>query len=111
MTSGTTDLIFTVTLSPATNLPGGADFVLGVGSTATPGTDYVAFRSTRVTFPPGTTTQPFNVKVMGDTTDEANETIVVTLLSPGSVGSRGEVASARSSTTTPRRPCQSTRQA
>ena len=47
--------------------------------TATSGTDYTAITGGTLTFAAGTTSQTFDVSVTGDTTDEADETVVVTL--------------------------------
>ena len=55
----------------------------GTGGTATSGTDYAGISGGTLTFSAGTTSRTFNVSVMGDSTDEADETVVVTLSSPG----------------------------
>ena len=55
------------------------DWAEGTGGTATAGTDYTAITGGTLTFPVGTTSQTFDVSVTGDTTDEADETVVVTL--------------------------------
>ena len=78
--SGSVNLVFTVTLSGTTSTlshtVGYAD--AGTG-TATSGTDYTALTSGTLTFAAGTTSQTITVSVTGDTTDESNETVVVTL--------------------------------
>jgi hypothetical protein len=61
----------TVTVSYATS-----------NGTALAGSDYTAASGT-LTFAPGTTTGTFNVTIIGDTLDEADETITLTLSNPG----------------------------
>ena len=80
--SGSTNLTFTVTLSAASAQQVTVDYADAGTGTATSGTDYTAITGGTLTFPAGTTSQTFNVAVTGDTTDEANETVVVTLSSP-----------------------------
>ena len=55
------------------------DWAEGTGGTATSGTDYTAITGGTLTFPAGTTSRTFNVSVTGDTDEEPNETVVVTL--------------------------------
>ena len=55
------------------------DWAEGTGGTATSGTDYTAITGGTLTFAAGTTSRAFDVSVTGDTTDEADETVVVTL--------------------------------
>ena len=50
--------------------------------TATSGTDYTAIPPGTLTFAPGTTEQIVEVSVIGDTQDEADETVVVVLHTP-----------------------------
>ena len=76
--SGSVNLVFTVTLSAA----GASQHTVGyaqTGGTATSGTDYTAVTANTLTFAAGTTTQTITVSVTGDTTDESNETVVITL--------------------------------
>ena len=80
--SGSTNLTFTVTLSPASAQQVTVAWAEGTGGTATSGTDYTAITGGTLTFAAGTTSQTFNVAALGDTLDEANETVVVTLSSP-----------------------------
>ena len=80
--SGSTNLTFTATLSAASAQQVTVDWGPGTGGTATSGTDYTAITGGTLTFTAGTTSQTFNVSVTGDTTDELNETVVVTLSSP-----------------------------
>ena len=77
---GTATLSYTVTLIGATARTVMVDYADAGGGTATSGTDYTAITAgTTLTFAPGTTTQPINVTVTGDTTDEPNETVFVML--------------------------------
>jgi hypothetical protein len=83
--SGSSSFTFTVTLTPA------AASTITIVATAADGTattadgDYVA-NTQLLTFPAGTTTQPFTVTVNGDNKFEANETFSVNL-SANSAGS------------------------
>ncbi|RIK82793.1 MAG: hypothetical protein DCC68_05345 [Planctomycetota bacterium] len=79
--SGTTNIVFTVTL---TNPPSSGDVTVQFGTsngTATAGSDYTTTTGT-LTFSPGTTTQTISVPIAGDTLVEANETFSVTLTNP-----------------------------
>ncbi len=80
--SGSTNLTFTATLSAASVQQVTVDWGAGTGGSATSGTDYTAITGGTLTFTAGTTSQTFTVAVTGDTTDELNETVVVTLSSP-----------------------------
>ncbi len=80
--SGSTNLTFTVSLSAASAQQVTVDYADATTGTATSGTDYTTITGGTLTFAVGTTSQTFNVAVTGDTTDEANETVVVTLSSP-----------------------------
>ena len=75
--SGTSNLVFTVTLSQAASAAVTVNYATS-DVTATAGTDYVATSGT-VTIPAGSTTGTFNVVVNGDTTVESDETLRVTL--------------------------------
>ena len=77
--SGSKTLTYTVTLSPASGQEVTVDWTEGIGSTATSGTDYTAITGGSLTFPTGTTRREITVSVTGDTTEEPNETVVVTL--------------------------------
>ena len=81
--SGAKDLTFTVTLSAAGAEAVTVDYADAGTGTATPGTDYTAITGGTLTFPVGTTSQTFNVSVMGDVLDEGDETVVVTLSNAG----------------------------
>ena len=77
--SGSKNLTFTATLSKASTQQVTVDYADAGTGTATSGTDYTAITDGTLTFPVGTTSQTFNVSVTGDTTDEADETVIVTL--------------------------------
>ena len=80
--AGSTTLSYTVTLTGETEQEVTVDYAdAGVagGGTATSGADYTAITAGTLTFAPGTTTQNIDVTVMGDTMDEPNETVILTL--------------------------------
>ena len=78
--SGSTNAVFTVTLSPASTSTVSVSYTTANG-TATAGTDYTA-KSGTLTFTAGVTTQTISVPVLGDTLLEGNETFTVTLSAP-----------------------------
>ena len=79
--SGTRSALLTVSLSAASGRPVTVNYATANG-TATVGSDYTATAGT-LTFQPGAaTTQTIAVVVLGDTTAEANETVLVNLSSP-----------------------------
>jgi uncharacterized repeat protein (TIGR01451 family) len=78
--SGTTNAVFTVTVSPVPALPVSVNFATADGSAVAPG-DYTAISGTLV-FAPGVTNQSIIVQVVGDTLYELNETFNVNLSSP-----------------------------
>ena len=78
--SGTTDLAFTVSLSAAATTPVTVAYATSDG-TATAGSDYTSATGT-LTFAAGQTSQVVHIKVAGDTTYEANETLTVSLSNP-----------------------------
>ena len=80
--SGSTTLTFTATLSAASGRQVTVAYADAGTGTATSGTDYTAITGGTLTFAAGTTSQTFDVSVTGDTLDESNETVVVTLSSP-----------------------------
>ena len=90
--SSTTNLVFTVTLSPAPATQATVNWAEGTGGTATSGTDYTAIAGGTLTFSAGTATQTITVSVTGDTTHEADETVVITL-SNASTGTNISTAS------------------
>jgi hypothetical protein len=75
--AGTTDFVFTVTLSAASGQTVTVDFATANGSAIAPG-DYASNGGT-LTFNPGTTTQTITIQVVGDPTLEANETFTANL--------------------------------
>jgi hypothetical protein len=79
--SGSVNLAFPVTLSTASDHNVSIQAAI-TGGTATSGTDYTAVAPQSYTFLPGETSKTFTVPVLGDTIDEANETVIVTLSSP-----------------------------
>ncbi|MCG3208918.1 MAG: hypothetical protein FOGNACKC_02531 [Anaerolineae bacterium] len=78
--SGTTNAVFTVTLSSASPNPVSVNYTT-VDNTTTAGSDYLAASGT-LNFPAGTLVQTFTVVINGDTVDEADETFVVVLSAP-----------------------------
>ncbi|MEW6730990.1 MAG: Calx-beta domain-containing protein [Acidobacteriota bacterium] len=77
LNSGASAMVFTVTLVPASGLTVTVDYTT-INGTATSGSDYVA-ASGRLTFTPGTVTQPITVMVNSDIFTEINETFFVNL--------------------------------
>lgn len=78
--SGTATMAFAVSLSSASSSAVTVNYATSNG-TATAGQDYNA-TSGALTFAPGVTSQLVNVGVIGDTTDESDETFTVTLTAP-----------------------------
>ncbi|MBL9122456.1 MAG: hypothetical protein JNG90_02410 [Planctomycetaceae bacterium] len=78
--TGTTTLIYTVTLSGPSSLPVTVNYATG-GGTATSGADYTPASGT-LTFEPGQTSKQILVTVADDLLNEAPETVTVTLSSP-----------------------------
>jgi hypothetical protein len=78
--SGTTNAVFTVSLSVASGKTVTVNHATASG-TATLGSDYTAVSGT-LTFPPGSTAQTVSVPVIGDLVDEDNETFFVNLTGP-----------------------------
>ncbi|MFO0900206.1 MAG: Calx-beta domain-containing protein [Pirellulales bacterium] len=74
---GTTSMLFTVTLSAASQSAVTVNYATGDG-TASAGADYEA-KSGQLTFAPGETSKTIEVLVQGDTLDEPNETLTLTL--------------------------------
>ena len=79
--SGTSDLVFTVTLSSAAAADVTVDFASSDGSAMVSDSDYAAVNST-LTFTSGQTSRDITVSVNGDTTLEPDETLTVTLSNP-----------------------------
>src|SRR5207247_675512 len=78
--SGTTPMVFTATLSPASSVSVTVNYATLAG-TATSNKDYQATSGT-LTFAAGQTSQTVTVLVNGDTNKESNETIAVRLSDP-----------------------------
>lgn len=78
--SGTTNAVFTVSLSAVSSSDVTVDFATADG-TATEGDDYTATNGS-LTIPAGATSANIEVPVLGDTLEEGNETFVVTLSNP-----------------------------
>ena len=76
----TVDMSFTVTLSAASAKAITVPYTLT--GTATGGTDYETPASTSLSIPAGIASGTIVIKVKGDTEDEPNETIIITLSSP-----------------------------
>ena len=75
---GTTNAVFTVTLSTAS----GQTVTIGASSangTATNPSDYIALAPTVLTFAPGETSKTVTMAINGDTSNEANETFFINL--------------------------------
>ena len=79
--SGSANLLFKVTLSAASGRQVTVRYADSGGGTATSGTDYTALTAGTLTFAPGDTEKTVTVQVTGDTLDEPNETVAVTLSS------------------------------
>ena len=79
--SGPSAATFTVSLSQSAPVPVTVTYATANG-TAAAGSDYTAVPATTLTFPPGTTSLPVSVNVIGDATIEPNETFVVNLTLP-----------------------------
>ncbi|MBF0491760.1 MAG: hypothetical protein HQM15_03170 [Deltaproteobacteria bacterium] len=78
--SGTTPLLFTVTLSAASGVSTTVDYATADG-TATAGSDYIAASGT-LTIPAGQISQTIPVNIIGDTIDEPDETLRLNLSNP-----------------------------
>ena len=80
--SGSAHLTFTVSLSPVSGRQVTVNYAEGTGGTATVGTDYTALPAGTLTFAAGETSRTIAVSVTGDTVEEGDETVVMTLRSP-----------------------------
>ena len=83
--TGTADLNYTVTLSPASTLATSVEVRDAGTGTATAGTDYTRFGTSVLQFAAGDTSKTFTVTVTGDNAHESDETVVVALGAVGSV--------------------------
>ena len=77
--SGSTDMVFTVTLAPASGQQTTVDYAVDSSSTAASGTDFTALSFSTLTFEAGDTSKSLTVSVTGDELDETNETVVLKL--------------------------------
>ena len=77
--SGSTGLVFTVTLSAASKEPVTVEYSDAGTGTATAGTDYEALKPGLLTFAENETSKTVTVSVTGDTAVEPDETVVVAL--------------------------------
>ena len=89
--SGTVSLEFTVSLGAASGRQVTVGYADAGTGTATSGTDYTAISAGTLTFAAGETSRTVTVSVTGDTTDEPDETVVVSL--SGSVNAAISTAS------------------
>ena len=89
--SGTTNFLFTVTLSAASTSQVTVQFTTAP-NTATTGVDFIG-QDGSLTFAPGTTTQVITVAVNGDTLNEADETFKVNLSNPNSAATLSATSS------------------
>jgi hypothetical protein len=78
--TGTTNVVFTVSLSFAYNQPVSVNYATADGTAVAPN-DYTAVSGT-LTIPAGATSGQITVPMVGDVLDENNETYTVTLSSP-----------------------------
>jgi large repetitive protein len=78
--TGTSDAVFTVTLSAASGRTVTINYATAAGTATTP-SDFAA-TSGMLSFSPGQTTRTIAVPIIGDVADEANETFTVSLSSP-----------------------------
>ncbi len=78
--SGSVTAVFTVTLTPDSSQTVTVDYATANNS-ATAGSDYTAVANT-LTFNPGQTSQTISVPILGDTSDESDETFFVNLSNP-----------------------------
>ena len=77
--SGTANLTFRVSLSAASGRQVTVNYADAGTGTATSGTDYEALAAGTLTFEPGETSKTIVVSVTGDTLNEPDETVEVTL--------------------------------
>ncbi|UZO75392.1 hypothetical protein M8120_21610 [Microcystis aeruginosa str. Chao 1910] len=77
--SGTTNAVFTVTLSNAVDTAVTVNYATANGTATTTDNDYTAIAATPLTFNAGETSKTITVAVNGDTKVESNETFFVNL--------------------------------
>lgn len=78
--TGTAGVTVPVTLSPASTLPVTVDYTTAAGS-ATAGSDFTSTSGT-LTFAPSSTSQDIVVPIVGDETDETDESFTIVISSP-----------------------------
>lgn len=96
--SGKSDALLTVSLSAASAQTVKVNYATANG-TASKDSDYLAASGT-LTFPPGVTSQTLHVTVLGDTTQESDETVKISLSSPSNAVLNSSASSASSATLT-----------
>jgi hypothetical protein len=77
--SGTTNAVFTVTLSNQVDTAVTVNYATADGTATTTDNDYIGIATTPLTFNPGETSKTITVVVNGDTKVETNETFFVNL--------------------------------
>ena len=87
--SGSTNLVFTVSLSPASYQETTVNYADAGSGTATSGTDYATIASGTLTFATGETSKTITVSVTGDTVFEPDEMVVIMLSNASSGTSIG----------------------
>lgn len=94
--AGSSDMVFTLTLSSASTEA--VEVTYSTAHVTTDGSDYTTATDQKVTFAPGQTTAQIRVPISGDTTGEADETFLVNLtavtngtLKAGEVSAEGTI--------------------
>ncbi|OPF19969.1 hypothetical protein B1L04_00355 [Microcystis aeruginosa KW] len=90
--SGTTNAVFTVTLSNAVDTAISLNYATANGTATTTDNDYTAIATTPLTFNAGETSKTITVAVNGDTKVESNETFFVNLSSLNANGRNVTIA-------------------
>jgi len=90
--SGTTNAVFTVTLSNAVDTAVTVNYATANGTATTADNDYTAIATTPLTFNPGETSKTITVAINGDTKVESNETFFVNLSSLNANGRNVTIA-------------------
>ena len=96
--SGSTDLVFTVSLNGSKTSAVTVNYADAGTGTATSGTDYDAVTAGTLTIAAGTTSQTITVSVTGDITVEPDETVVIELSNPSSGATLSATASSGTGT-------------
>nr|NCR65247.1 hypothetical protein [Microcystis aeruginosa LL11-07] len=90
--SGTTNAVFTVTLSNAVDTAVTVNYATANGTATTADNDYTAIATTPLTFNAGETSKTITVAINGDTKVESNETFFVNLSSLNANGRNVTIA-------------------